>query len=363
MANFIKKLTSSLGGVAVILSAAALLLCPSVTANAAARGLQICAKSILPALFPFFVLTRLWISLGYADQLSHLAMPVMEPVFHLPGAAASALLLGCIGGYPVGAQITAQLYQSHSVDREEAQRMLFFCNNAGPAFIFGIVGTGVFQSVAIGGVLYLIHIGSAVLLGILFRPSRRTFHTASLPAQIEKRPFSSAFTASVREAGTTVLQVCVFVLFFSILTGFLSHFTPASLQKGPWFSVILGSLELAGGANLLASAACSAVWKLCGAAFLLGWGGLCVHSQTLSILDGAGLPAGSYLLGKLLHGFLSAVLALLVSPLLPLPVTCGTVQMRAWQTPVLQMLLLTIFLLWAGRFLKITTGKPSGNRL
>lgn len=363
MANMTKKLTSGLGAAALALSAAALLLYPSVTSLAAANGLSICAKSILPSLLPFFVITNLWTSMGYADALSQFAMPVMEPVFHLPGAAASALILGCIGGYPVGAQIAVQLYESRVVDRKEAEHMLLFCNNAGPAFIFGVAGAGIFQSIRIGAVLYLIHIGSAVLLGILFRPKYRPLKAGPEACKTEKQTFASAFTASVRQAGATVIQVCIFVLFFSILTGFLSHFAPKGLQSSPWFSLLLGSLELAGGANLLASAACPAAWKLCAASFLLGWAGLCVHSQTLSILEGTGLSAASYLLGKLLQGILSAVAALLLAPLLPLPVACSTAQGPAWQYPVLQILLLVIFLLWIGRFLKITSGKPVGNRL
>ena len=43
------------------------------------------------------------------------------------------------------------------------------------------------------------------------------------------------------------------------------------------------------------------------AAFLLGWGGLSVHCQVLSFIGGSGLSVGTYLVGKLLHGGLSAL--------------------------------------------------------
>lgn len=363
MRNVRKKLLSGLGAAALLLSALAFLLFPSVTSQAAAKGLAICGSAILPSLFPFFVITNLWIALGYADMLSRLAAPVMQPVFRLPGAAASALIMGCTGGYPVGAQVTAKLYQAKAIHGETARHMLFFCCNAGPAFIVGMAGAGIFQSVQIGIALYLIHVLGALLLGFLFRPKRCEFQPPCGAEKVKAPSFSAALTDAIGKAGATTVQICIFVLFFSILAAFITYFTPASLRASPWFSLLLGSLELAGGANLLASAACPAVWKLCAAAFLLGWGGFCVHGQTLSILQEAGLPVSSYLLGKLLHGLLSAALAYLAAPLLSLPVACSAVQTPSWRYPLVQLLLLTLLVVWAAYFLKITTGKAMRNRL
>ena len=48
-------------------------------------------------------------------------------------------------------------------------------------------------------------------------------------------------------------------------------------------------------------------------AVLLGWGGLSVHAQTLSVLEDTGLSARRYLLGKTLQAALSAPLALLAA--------------------------------------------------
>ena len=66
-----------------------------------------------------------------------------------------------------------------------------------------------------------------------------------------------------------------------------------------------GALELSSGILLLsghgAEAAC---------ALLMGWGGLCVHFQAMSLWQTAGLRPHGYFSAKLLHGLLSAVLAL-----------------------------------------------------
>ena len=49
-------------------------------------------------------------------------------------------------------------------------------------------------------------------------------------------------------------------------------------------------------------------WAVGGAA-LLGWGGLSVHCQTASVLDGTNVPLDRYFLGKALQSLLSALLA------------------------------------------------------
>lgn len=43
------------------------------------------------------------------------------------------------------------------------------------------------------------------------------------------------------------------------------------------------------------------------AAFMLGWAGISVHCQVLSFIGGSGLSVKTYLIGKFLHGSLSAL--------------------------------------------------------
>ena len=55
------------------------------------------------------------------------------------------------------------------------------------------------------------------------------------------------------------------------------------------------------------------------ASFMLGWAGLSVHCQVLSFLADSDLSSFSYLLGKALHGLLSALFTAGLMRLFPLP--------------------------------------------
>lgn len=148
---------------------AALLLFPDVSAAAAREGVALCLQTVLPSLFPFFVLSSLLVQSDVPRLLSRAMAGVMYPLFGVSGAGASALILGLLGGYPVGARTVAELYGRGEIAREEAEQLLAFCNNSGPGFFLGVCGTAVFGSARAGAYLYLIHVGAALVTGVLLR--------------------------------------------------------------------------------------------------------------------------------------------------------------------------------------------------
>ena len=231
------------------------------TAQAVRDGLALCAQSVVPALFPFFVLSGLFISMGCAGVLA----PALGRLPGVSPAGASAFLLGAVGGYPVGARTVGQLRAAGLCGREEGECLLTCCNNAGPAFIFGVAGLGCFGSLRAGAALYAIHIGSAALVGLLHR-RRGGSSAGALPAAIRMRP-SQALIDAVQSAAGTMVQVCAFVVFFltalRLLTGLTGWSHPA----------LLGFFELTNGILRLPPTRAGFVW----AAALLGWGGLSVH--------------------------------------------------------------------------------------
>ena len=306
-----------------------LLLYPAAAMEAAQSGLLLCFNVIIPSLFPFFVLSNLLVELGMVSYLEKLLAPIMAPLFRVPGAGGAALALGFVGGYPVGARTTLSLYEHGLCSRTQAERMLAFCNNSGPAFIFGVVGAGIFSSSKAGLMLYLAHAAASLCVGILFRfykASEPAANNASLPRRASAVPFPSAFTASVKDSFSATLNICSFVLFFTVtirlltLTGLFPAL--ATLLSGFGMDPLLGErlltglVELSSGVSSLQAGGTGSRLEL--AAFMLGWAGLSVHCQVLSFLGGSGLSVKPYFIGKLLHGCLSALFIAGLQQLFPL---------------------------------------------
>ncbi len=320
-------------GAGLLWATLALILWPEQAMEAMRDGIALCGNVILPSLFPFFVLSSLVVELGMSQYLGRLLEPVMAPLFRVNGSCATALALGFVGGYPVGARTAIQIYENGQCSRTEAERMLAFCNNSGPAFILGVVGAGVFGSGTVGLLLYLTHLLASLLVGVIFRfykPQEGPQTRHSRGPQFQAASFPKAFTQSIMGAMQSTLNICAFILFFTVFLRILAHAGILKLLGGllsallaplgmdqTWAERLLtGLVEVSSGVSSLTDGAMSG--RLSMAAFMLGWAGVSVHCQVLAFLGDSGLSVQTYVAGKLLHGGLSALLANLIFRALPL---------------------------------------------
>jgi sporulation integral membrane protein YlbJ len=318
-------------GVCLLCGLVGFLSFPTQAADGAREGLALCLDIIVPSLFPFFVLSSLMIELGLADCLGRVLERVMRPVFNLPGVCGAAVALGFLGGYPVGARTAIALYERGLCNRLETERLLSFCNNSGPAFIFGAVGVGLFTSGRAGFLLYLAHAAASLTVGVLFRFYRygggasggRAARRSAAPRTPPATRLPLAFVRSVSSSFQSVLGICAFVVFFAVavrmlfLLGILPAaarglgrlLAPFGLRADTAEQLLTGLLEITSGLWRLQGSAASVGGRIALAAFLLGWAGLSVHCQVLSFIGESGLRTWTYLVGKALHACFSALYA------------------------------------------------------
>lgn len=276
--------------------------------DSARFALSLCAKTILPSLFPFFVLSGLLGRLGF------------QRLFRRAGSGVSALLVSLTGGYPMGAAYVGELYRRGALERREAERMLLYANNAGPAFLLGAVGTGVFHSAKLGFFLWAVHAAAALIVFLCF--DRRRGDT-SLP-DVPPEPMTAAFPAAVRQGVSAALAVCGFVVCFTVLVGLLdSHglFSRAAamlvsatgLAPQASRALLTGVLELGSAVGAMDGLPPDR-GTLALAAAILGWGGLSVHCQTAAVLADVDLSLRPHTLGRALAALLGAALAWICAP-------------------------------------------------
>lgn len=288
------------------------------------EALQLCCELIIPSLFPFFVVSVLLSRLGLPAYLEKFLAPLSAKLFGVSGAGATALFVGLTGGYPLGASYIADMHQQGHISAREAERLLAFCNNSGPAFIVGAVGSGVFFSPKAGLMLYGAHILAALFTGLIFRQNGPS---VSPPAS--KQPslgLSQALPDSVRQAVISILNVCGFVVCFSVFAGLMDAggFFPAMAgrlsellgKELHWCRALLaGILELGSGAGAMRGLALTPA-NLALAAWILGWGGVSVHFQTMAVIADADIKSGLHFAGRLVSAFIGAGLAYLAGLLL-----------------------------------------------
>lgn len=292
----------------------------------AQAGIDLCIKTVIPSLFPFILLSILLT--GY---VSGATLPFLKPlgrICGIPNGAEAVLLVGFFGGYPTGAQAVSSAYLSGQIHKSDADRMLSFCNNAGPAFLFGMISSMFPEKRAIF-FLWGIHIISAILTAALLPVPDSQFSKSSVPKK-------TTMVQAMRTAVNVMATICGWVILFRVIIAFLDRWflwmLPVVLQV-----VITGFLELSNGCCELSRIVDPQLrFLICSG--ILSMGGLCVTLQTSSVTQG--LSMNTYLKGKAFQ----TVFSLLIST---------SVILKIWM-PVLALLLFLAMLVQK-------TQKRSGN--
>lgn len=269
-------------------------------------AMRICYELIIPTLFPFFVCSSLLVYSGFGSVLARCFKGMMRPLFNVAPPGAAAFVLGIISGYPLGALTAAQLYQCSALSKSEAERLLSFCSNSGPLFIIGSIGVSLYGKPAYGAALYAIHIISSIAVGIMFRGYGKKKHTSPpMELKTEDMPLTEVFSSSLRKSVESILTVCFSIIFFSALSRTLLsiHPLPPILD-----AAVSGLCEFSTGVLKISILDKSLYEKLILTSLIVGFSGIGVHLQVMAVTSGSGLSLKPYLLGKLLHGAVSAAL-------------------------------------------------------
>ncbi len=269
--------------------------CATVSAR---EGVDLCLHTVIPSLFPFFVLSGI-----LNNCLLGKTIQFLRPIGKfcgIPNGGDSLLLLGYITGYPVGAQLITQSYKQKSLSASAARHLLGFCNNAGPAFIFGMLSP-IFSDKRVPWILWGIHIASGLIVGGVLPAEDHT------NCDIKEAPPISTGKA-LHSALYNIATVCGWVILFRILLGYFDRWFlwrfPLAIQV-----IISGVLELANGCVALSKLTSTGL-KFIIASGMLAFGGICVGMQTQSVTESLG--TGYYFPGK----FLQTILSVLISTFL-----------------------------------------------
>ncbi len=285
-----KILTAGLAGFVMVL----LIVDGQAALQSAADGITLCLRTVTPSLFPFLFLCSLITASFWGEKIPWLRRIAKQ--LGIPKGGESLLLCAFLGGYPAGAQMIGTLFQEGKLNRQEAQRLLPLCNNAGPAFLFGMVAMQ-FPSMDMVAALWVIQILSVFFAGAFTAGS----NASSVSLCGNKSSISEILNRSVR----TMAVICGWILLFQIMNGFLDRWVLWYFPR-EFRILIRGILELSAGCCGLGQIA-SPDLRFLVCTLMLSFGGLCVTMQTASVIGDLSLP--QYIGAKLLQTAAAAIMA------------------------------------------------------
>lgn len=260
-------------------------------AEAAAQAVSQCLSAVIPSLFPLFVICNYTL-----PMLAQWRVPWLCRFCKIPQGCESIFALGSLGGFPVAAQCICQT----NLPKKDAERMLGFCSNCGPAFLFGIIGS-FFVDRSIPFVLMAIQILSALLVAHVWGRVPASSGTPHI------KPMSLA--ESVQRAIRSMAAVCAWIILGNVLLLFGRRWV------FPFFSpmvgiVLSGLTELTNGCFLLPQISDTSIRFIAASGFVC-FGGLCVMLQVHAMVAEKGLSMKAYFGQKLLQSASGAFIAAL----------------------------------------------------
>ena len=262
-----------------------MLLSPEPYLLAAERGFQLFTGSVLPTLVPFSFISSFLTTSGGAEILFKLLSKPSKRLFSGSGAAGYAFSLSLL-----------------CITYDDVLKILAFTSTAGPLFILGTVGVKFLGGEA-GGVIFLTHIASTVLNGVLFGRGA----SGSEPKLTDDANFTKAFTRAISATANTALSVAVSMIVFNVAAELLAATKlPMALGKllqsagitdgGEAF--MIGLVEMTLGCKML-SDTLPLRQSVPLISALVSFGGASVHMQSMYFLSDIEVKYSRFLLLKI----------------------------------------------------------------
>ena len=293
-----------------------LVLLPKICLEGATTGLLLWFEHVIPALFPFFVFSKIILALNICPKK-------LKPFY--------PVVMGMISGCPTGTYLLADMIDEGTLTKQKAQSMLILCNNASPAFLINYIGCGCMPA---GNNKYLALICIVISSFMVFLINKlinniknkhynyisknynsnnkhthyKTPGSSTLHSNDHKTPesFSCILESTILKSAELLVLIGGYIILFSIISNIIIHIVPYAIPK-----LLLGSIpEITVGSKLLSTTSLIQNEQIKSAAIatLCGFGGLCGISQTIAPIRSSGMSVRSYVLNRMFCGIISGLL-------------------------------------------------------
>ena len=295
---------------------AAIIIFPERYINSCFQGFAMWAQCVLPSLFPFMIITLIFIKTGMADKASLPLKGTMQKI-KFPPCAGACFLMSVCSGYPAGSRIVSEFYEGGLIEKRDTPKLAYLCSSSGPIFILGSVGFKMFGDKSVGFKILAAHIVSIAAVAIIISlASKKSSHISA-----QRKPYNGNVLYDVFYGA--VISVAVaggFIAFFYVLSRFIADFKllyPVQLlfnlfcDEQTSEAVCTGLIEATSGCSALALS--QSYLSVPFAGFLITFGGLSILCQQLCYLVGIGVKPLKFIGVKALQAILCFIILLLIN--------------------------------------------------
>ncbi len=272
-------------------------------------------KNIFPSLFPMFILSSLLIEIQLPKIIGSIFKKPMNYLFKAPSSSSFVFFMSMITGSPNSAKILNDLIEQKEITNKEAEKILLFTYFANPLFVINTVGNNLFKNQNIGITIYVSHILSNIITGIIFRNYNKEnsitinqYHLKDTIKAINNVDIFKELLISIEDSLKIMMNIFGIITFFLIIINVLIN-KPDHLVK----ILITGLFEMTSGLKYLSIMSLNKKIKIIISAFFISFGGLSIHLQIMNILKKRKIKYLPFLMSRIISAIINSLIIIVVA--------------------------------------------------
>lgn len=267
-------------------------------------GIYIWVNNLIPSMFPFLLVSKLMIYSNLVLYLNKIFGKYLSIIFNIPKSSSFAVILSLITGFPTGAIYIRELLNNNLIDINDANKLIMYTSYSSPIFVISIIGETLLNSKILGLYIYIIHVITGLLIGIILRGKKKNINNKISINKKEDKALSDA----IRESFETLINILGILLFFLLVISIFNIILPNNI-----ITIIFKSmLEITTGVINISRCNLSIKLKASIIGFIISFNSLSIHYQIKSIIEDTKIKYCNYLYARIIHSILCFILIYLL---------------------------------------------------
>lgn len=295
-----------LASVLVSVSSLIIIIFSQEIADGITQGIKICFNSIIPSLYIFTILCIFIVKTKIFND--NIIINILSKLlFGTDAKLGTIYFLSLFCGYPIGAKLCNQLYLDNQISKSEANKLLYFCINPGPAFLITFVGQSIYNNKSIGLIIF-----GATFVSVIIGARVLKIKCSNNYTYYDDIKITDDLIYSINSANKSMLSICSWIIISCSIINILN--------ADKILSIISYFIEVTSG--IINASENYSIYFI---AFLIGFGGISVHMQVLSCSKDIKPKYVNILFFKIIQGFSTSLITFVFLKLLPINVNVSYV--------------------------------------
>ena len=274
--------------------------------NTISYSLNIWINSLIPSLFPFFIISDILINYNITNYIPLVIRKIFTKIFNTSDNIITIFFLSLISGFPSSARNIKIMLDKKLITKNEASHALIFTHFSNPLFILGTLS--IFLNSNILALIILIsHYIPNIILGILSRNLNKKINNTIIKK--ESNSFPKILINSIKKSIDTLLMILGTLSIFLVISSLIINRLNLNIYNQTILKCIL---EITMGLKSISELNIPNIYKVIISSMTLSFGGLSIHMQVLSFIEEDNLSYKTFLISRFYHALLSGIIAFLL---------------------------------------------------